>query len=262
MIPRAAITEWANRTSWKDMHNTEQDLLISRTLVAIFSDDFLSAKLAFRGGTAIHKLYLPPQKRYSEDIDLVQVNSEPIGQTLDRLKEVLSFLGDSRIKQKMSNNVLSFQFETTFPPVSVRKLKIEINCKEHFTELGKVNVLFTMENQWYSGGCKINTYTLDELIGTKIRALYQRKKGRDLFDLYYALESGKLDPLRAVKCYKRYVSFPDHNIPSAKEYTLNLKTKIADIEFRQDLVPILSPGTDYDIDLAYKKVSETILAVM
>ncbi|WP_010258772.1 nucleotidyl transferase AbiEii/AbiGii toxin family protein [Treponema primitia] len=262
MIPRAAITEWANKAPWKDMHNIEQDLLISRTLVAIFSDDFLSAKLAFRGGTAIHKLYLPPPKRYSEDIDLVQVNSEPIGQTLDRLKEVLSFIGDSKTRQKMSNNVLLFQFETTFPPVSIRKLKIEINCKEHFTELGKTVVPFSMENQWYSGGCKINTYTLDELMGTKIRALYQRKKGRDLFDLYCAIESGKLDLLRTVKCYKRYISFPDHEIPSAKEYALNLKLKIADPGFRQDITPILSPGTDYNIDLAYKKLLETILVAM
>ena len=30
------------------------------------------------GGTALHKLYLQPQVRYSEDIDLVQINSEPI----------------------------------------------------------------------------------------------------------------------------------------------------------------------------------------
>ena len=44
----------------------EQDLVICRALVSIFSDEFLRANLAFRGGTALHKLYLSPQPRYSE----------------------------------------------------------------------------------------------------------------------------------------------------------------------------------------------------
>ena len=62
----------------------EQDLIICRALVSIYSDPFLSDHLAFRGGTALHKLYLRPQPRYSEDIDLVQVNAEPIKETIDR----------------------------------------------------------------------------------------------------------------------------------------------------------------------------------
>jgi len=52
--------------------------------------------LAFRGGTALHKLYLKPQIRYSEDIDLVQINPEPINPILKRLRERLAFLGTKR----------------------------------------------------------------------------------------------------------------------------------------------------------------------
>ena len=39
-----------------------------------------------------------------------------------------------------------------------------------------------MENSWFSGRCELTTYALEELLGTKLRALYQRAKGRDLFD--------------------------------------------------------------------------------
>jgi predicted nucleotidyltransferase component of viral defense system len=78
----AAITEWSNSVAWTDLHHVEQDLVISRALCAIYQDEFLKERLAFRGGTAIHKLFIPPQKRYSEDIDLVQVNAEPIGAVL------------------------------------------------------------------------------------------------------------------------------------------------------------------------------------
>lgn len=66
----------------------------------IFSDEFLASELAFRGGTALHKLYLAPQPRYSEDIDLVQINPGPIKPILFRLGEVLSYLPNKVIKPK------------------------------------------------------------------------------------------------------------------------------------------------------------------
>ena len=93
MIPTTAIVEWENSHPWANNRQVEQDLIICRALVAIFTNDFLASRLAFRGGTALHKLYLLPQMRYSEDIDLVQIRSENIGVILDKLREVLSFFG-------------------------------------------------------------------------------------------------------------------------------------------------------------------------
>ena len=71
MVIESAIREWNKSYSWQTSAMVEQDLIICRALVALFSDDYLASHLAFRGGTAIHKLYLQPQPRYSEDIDLV-----------------------------------------------------------------------------------------------------------------------------------------------------------------------------------------------
>ena len=78
MINRTAIQQWSEHAPWIDNAQIEQDLIICRALVAIFGDEFLASQLAFRGGTALHKLYLSPQPRYSEDIDLVQINPGPI----------------------------------------------------------------------------------------------------------------------------------------------------------------------------------------
>lgn len=78
MIKENYIREWYEFVPWKDMLMVEQDLIICRALVSIFSDDFLRENLAFRGGTALHKLFLHPQPRYSEDIDLVQIHPGPI----------------------------------------------------------------------------------------------------------------------------------------------------------------------------------------
>ena len=69
MIKERCIREWNEFVPWKDMLMVEQDLIICRALVSIFRDDFLRENLAFRGGTALHKLFLQPQPRYSEDID-------------------------------------------------------------------------------------------------------------------------------------------------------------------------------------------------
>jgi predicted nucleotidyltransferase component of viral defense system len=72
LIPYDFITEWRQYASWTEDSQVEQDLVICRALVEIFSLDATARTLAFRGGTALHKLHLPPTERYSEDIDLVQ----------------------------------------------------------------------------------------------------------------------------------------------------------------------------------------------
>ena len=79
MIPRDYITEWRAHAPWVQDIQVEQDLIICRALVSIFSHPLLAKGLAFRGGTALYKLYLKPAARYSEDIDLVQITAEPQG---------------------------------------------------------------------------------------------------------------------------------------------------------------------------------------
>ena len=76
MIPRDHILEWRAQAPWPQDSQVEQDLVISRALVAIFSNDILHDALAFRGGTALYKLHLPAA-RYSEDIDLVRTGTGP-----------------------------------------------------------------------------------------------------------------------------------------------------------------------------------------
>lgn len=51
MIPQAYITEWSAKVPWQTNEQVEQDLIICRALVEIFSDNFLADRLAFRGGT-------------------------------------------------------------------------------------------------------------------------------------------------------------------------------------------------------------------
>lgn len=259
MINRAAILQWRIQAPWNTGEQVEQDLIISRALIAIFSDEFLASQLAFRGGTALHKLYLSPQIRYSEDIDLVQINAGPIKPILSRLGEVLDFLPGKVVKQKRYNNTMLFRMESEIPPVVPIRLKIEINCFEHFTELGLVKVPFSMENSWFSGRCELTTYALDELLGTKLRALYQRKKGRDLFDLYKALTITDANPEIIIRCYKRYMDFSVSQPPTYKQFILNMESKITDPDFSEDMDGLIRPDEVYNIQEAYRIVKEKII---
>lgn len=125
MIPAELIAEWRNHTRWALDEQVEQDLVLSRALVEIFSEPELAAALALRGGTALHKLHFTPARRYSNDIDLVQLRPEPIGPTFDRLRSKLDpWLGDPR--RDLSQGVrLIYRFNSEIPPVVGLKLKVE-----------------------------------------------------------------------------------------------------------------------------------------
>lgn len=90
MIPASYIQEWSHKAPWPDARQVEQDLIISRALCDLFNSPVLAGKLAFRGGTAINKLLFRQPLRYSEDIDLVQTEPEPIGSTIDAIRDVLA----------------------------------------------------------------------------------------------------------------------------------------------------------------------------
>jgi predicted nucleotidyltransferase component of viral defense system len=257
-IPESAIIEWRDVAPWTEDAQVEQDLIICRALTAIYRDEFLSGRLAFRGGTALHKLYLSPQSRYSEDIDFVQVIPEPIKATIDRLREALSFLGEPRVKQKKSNNTLIFRFDSSIPPVASIKLKIEINCREHFHVYDFVTKRFCVSNRWFSGECDILTYRLDELVGTKVRAMYERRKGRDLFDLYRALQDDRLNADNVMHCFMQYME-NEGKKPTHSLYTGNMNDKLGNSEFLGDTNSLLRPDTTYNPVASYEVVKEKLI---
>jgi len=93
LIPLAFIQAWSQHAPWPDLRQVEQDLIISKALCDLFSAPGLEGKIAFRGGTAINKLLFQKPMRYSEDIDLVQLQGEPIKATVDAMRQALDWLG-------------------------------------------------------------------------------------------------------------------------------------------------------------------------
>jgi predicted nucleotidyltransferase component of viral defense system len=263
MIPISYITGWRHTVPWQTDEQVEQDLVICRSLVQIFSDDYLSSSLAFRGGTAIYKLYLKSLSRYSEDIDLVQLEPGPIGNIIDKIKEKLDFLGIPRVISTSRSTKIIFKFETEIPPIQQLKLKLEINCREHYNVFDIIKLPFEVNSDWFSGSSLITTYKIEELLATKIRALYQRNKGRDLYDIYKILNSfPHLDKNDIVKCYKKYFELSGDPLPDKNEFLSNIHSKMHDHDFLGDIVALKIPTEEYEPEEAYKVLIKEIINKM
>lgn len=260
MIPKPHIAEWQNHAPWKEFYQVEQDLIISRTLVELFSDDYLKENLAFRGGTALHKLYLNPAPRYSEDIDLVQVRPGPIKPIMQKIGEVVAFFEESRKTQVKGHGAKAlYRFTSEYEEIRMR-LKLEINCKEHFNVLDWVDFPFEVKSEWFTGKAEIKTYSINELLGTKLRALYQRSKGRDLFDLDYARLNKEINIDEIIQCFKEYTQFATGNRPpSKKEFLMNIEEKENDPNFTGDMEALLRSGIEYNQAVAFEWLKNEIV---
>ncbi len=260
MIPKGFIDAWRSQAPWRSDAKVEQDLIIARSLLALFSDSDLSRLLVFRGGTALHKLYFQPPRRYSEDIDLVQTAAGPIGPVFDAMRSTLDpLLGKPQRKQGPGVVTLTYRMASEIPPIVPLKLKIEINSREHFSVLGTRRVTFAMASPWFSGRCDVPTFSLEELLGTKLRALYQRRKGRDLFDLWLGLTEGQADPDGIVSCFRRYMEHGGVSV-SRKDFVLNLAGKRLHPAFTSDLGDLLPSGLDFDTQSALDVVEHTLVS--
>ena len=262
MIPRAYIAEWRSVVPWQLNEQVEQDLLLSRALVEIFSDEFLATQLAFRGGTALHKLHFSPPARYSEDIDLVQLAAGPIGAVIDRLRAVLTpWLGEPRRKQANRNTTLVFRCESEIPPVVPLRLKIEINCREHFNAEGIRKIPYAVQSRLIVGKCELPTYTLEELLATKMRALYQRRKGRDLFDVWYALTHAEVDCRRIACGFAAYLEHDGLHV-SGMDFEQNMEKKLRQHDFLHDTDALLCAKILYDPEEAWTCVRSRLVSLM
>ncbi len=260
MIPQAHITAWRATAPWGDDAQVEQDLVLSRAVVEIFAEPELAGALALRGGTALNKLFIQPASRYSEDIDLVQVKPGAIGGVLNAIRRRLdSWLGRPKRSSSEASVTLIYRFESEVPPIRPLRLKIEINTREHFAVLAYQPAPLVVANPWFTGEADVTTYPLDELMGTKLRALYQRRKGRDLFDLWLCLSRGLLDPKQVVACFAAYMEHEGRRISRA-EFERNLFEKESNSAFLDDIRPLLAAEVSYDAKEAMTLVRKDLIS--
>ena len=249
------IAAWGRAHPWASADQIEQDLLLSRAICAIADDDYLGQELAFRGGTALHKLHLPAPLRYSEDLDYVRSTGGGIGQLTGALLDLGRGLG-FEVKSRITEYPKVY-WRTLSQAGTPLRIKVEVNTHERSPALPLANVPFRVESPWWTGQAQVRTFQLAELIATKLRALYQRSKGRDLFDVWLALTVTGLDAEEVPAAFGPYrpVGY------TSKTATANLTDKLKARDFRHDLDELASQlPAPYEPDEAADLVIRVLLS--
>ncbi len=269
MIQHTHLTAWQTHAPWPKRSQVEQDLRLSRGVATIFADSILGEHLAMRGGTVLHKAHLAPAARYSEDIDLVLVKAMDT-ETLDRhlrhvLTPVLGQPADSLIADAWLaiRNVLRpsriLRTAYRFVPVGLRReetIKVEVNLNESASLYPLVDVgMDTLDDEGEHFRTQVRSYDIDEMLGTKTRALMQREQGRDLFDLFHAWQLSEagttpypVNGAKAMEAFAWYLEKEGTHMGNNEASAL-LDARLRKASFRRDMDTLLRPGLPkFDVD--------------
>ncbi|MGH8702534.1 MAG: nucleotidyl transferase AbiEii/AbiGii toxin family protein [Burkholderiales bacterium] len=279
MNTREQVIAWRAQAPWQDDAQVEQDLFLTRAMVAIFSDEFLSGQVAMRGGTALHKVHLAPAARCSEDIDLVAVGNRPQEHLRKALHRVLApLLGNPRqsawdtVQLAVRNAArpsrvlrLAFEFTPVLPPRDRRALKVEVDVTERRSFYPVLALPFGPHAGIADEAVTLRSYDLHEMLATKLRALLQRDQGRDLFDLWWACTGRDrdaalpaVDPDRVIAAFRHYLRAEGSSV-DAEAFARELDRKTRDAGFRSDMALLLQADLPpYDVDEAARVVKGTL----
>jgi predicted nucleotidyltransferase component of viral defense system len=263
MIPITRQDIFAHQTvvPWSVQYQVEQDLLLCRTMTALFDDSFLSTQIAMRGGTLLHKVHLAPPARYSEDIDLVAVGSRPAEHIRRAVRRVLvDVLGLPKISVwdtitlAIRNTVkpsrvlrMTYSIPSIMEPGRSLGIVVEANVTERKPHRSVVEIPFSFPFRSKTVQTRIKGYDIHEMLGTKMRALFQRRRGRDLFDLYWALTKSEspLDPSAVIESFQHYMK-QEGTRASRTEFIGILESHLKDSGFCSDTESLLRYGISYD----------------
>jgi len=262
---------------WPNLRQVEQDLLLCRAMAALFDDRFLKTQIAMRGGTLLHKVHLAPASRYSEDIDLVVFGDRPEGHIEAAIRRVLrDQLGEpvgsiwDNLKLAIRNlaqpsRVLRLTYEV--PPVGGTgpnlTIVVEANVTERKPHRKVEEIPFEFPFRDAPVRSVLNGYDLHEMLGTKMRALFQRRRGRDLFDLYWALaaENSTVTPALVIESFLHYLQ-QEGNKAARAEFIEILDAHLADPGFCSDMNQLLRVGLNYDPQKAGELVKARLLSLL
>lgn len=242
MVPQRYIEEWNDFVPWPEPRQVEQDLILCRAMVDIFSDPFLRDSLRIRGGTALNRLHFKTPLRYSEDIDLVRTTLGPIKPIIRGLRQVLEpWLGPASYKSSPVAPKLRFRVPVEGNPTANIRIKIEINTNEIKPFDPPLTARFVFESEWEGGGAAdVETFSREEMLATKLRALLQRNKARDLFDLDRGLDLFEDLNTEKILAGLRFYSDRSGSQISRAEAERRMFWKLANDDFVNDIWPLLS----------------------
>ena len=246
-LTEARVRSWADEHGLTDLLLAELDYRLVQALDAIYGDNFLRERLCMKGGTAINKLYLKETSRLSVDLDFNHIGSkEQVSEEKKNLREKITELLKAqdpsyniRTKRKYEQTTLKIGYRAVVG--APQNFKLEISHIERFPILGLVE----KQLETFEGKFTIATYQLEELMATKLRALFERLKGRDVYDLYFVSKL-KPEPISTRKLFLYYF-YRSKKVFNPKVYFRNLSEKYESERYVDDVSKFVKPSVQFSL---------------
>jgi len=130
---------------------------------------------------------------------------------------------------------------------------------ERIPALPPITIRHNVDAGFYASGAEVKVFQAEELVATKIRAMYQRSKGRDLFDLWLALETLCLEPAKIIEAFEPY---RPEGITAALMIR-NLERKLESRQFLEDLSGlVVSKEINYQHRIAANLVIDKLIKLI
>jgi predicted nucleotidyltransferase component of viral defense system len=262
-IDAAQLTKLARDTRFA-AHNLEKVLRLRELLTELHKHPFLQGKLVLKGGTAINLFYfdLP---RLSVDIDLNYIAHVDRDATqrerpeIARAVEQLAIGLDYKLQNGVDEHALrEWYLNYTNYAGNPERIQIEINFLMRVCVL-PANVL-TAGSLAGSPPCRFPVLEVEELFGSKIKAMVDRRHPRDLYDLWrFTTAQLKYDPEILRKSAVLFASAMDHDL---RTYQMARFDNINSKELERLLYPLLKADDRPTAPEMLKTVSPILRSVL
>jgi predicted nucleotidyltransferase component of viral defense system len=200
VIPKRELIDL--RTEWSlDVGVIEKDYVLGWLLAAIASDSDLRESWVFKGGTCLRKCYYETY-RLSEDLDFTVRSGGPeepeqlvaifakISEWLREQSGVELIVDDSSFRRRQSRRGNpttqgSIAYRGPNSPPSLPKVKIDITSDELLADEPTLRPIGHQYSDRPLPGAGVTCYSLVELFAEKLRALAERCRPRDLYDVVH-----------------------------------------------------------------------------
>jgi predicted nucleotidyltransferase component of viral defense system len=261
-ITQRMLRNWADEVGISDLSLVEQDVRVSYALREIVENDLLGSLLCIKGGTAINKLYLKDTSRLSVDLDFNHLGDKytVARQRPDVRKEIIKVLAKSDpayqfvvTRRDWYQTAIQAVYKPLFGLPSTR-LKIEISHVERFPILNTKRRPFKLIDTGES--CKVRTYAIDELLSTKLRALFSRARARDIYDMHQASRM-RLNK-RLVRKMFIYYLFRVGKVYNPKLEYNKLKERLDKKQYVDDVTGYIRQGIRFPFDKAAMTLAKNL----
>ncbi len=234
MIPQRNLSLLSNRLARKQGRRIpeailERDYCLSWFLVGL-SRTPLKDILAFKGGTAIKKCYVPDY-RFSEDLDFTLREKFPFEKIQEHLKPAFDHteeasgitLNISRLDRLPHENSHTFfmRYEGPLAGTAGKEVKVDITIREHFVFPVEMKLILKSYNEYEDlpDNVKISVYSLNEIASEKIIAILDsaRNEPRDLYDLWYLATNSLVNLAELVDAVEQKLNFRGKELSNARE---------------------------------------------